>query len=154
MPTFMGFSTQQANKIRTTPIANPGVSGGGYNPNPAPAYTKKFTIVDQQLVIQDLINSFNILQGQKPGMPSYGTTIWSYIFEPNTLSTQTDLKNEIARVVGLDPRIVLNSITIVPQNNGILAQVELAVTPFNDPTVLSILFDQQASVAYGIGISS
>lgn len=154
MPTFIGFSTAHVNDIKTTPVANPGVSGGGYNPNPLPNYSKKFSMIDQQLVIQDLLNSFNILQGQKPGMPSYGTTIWNFIFEPNTLDMQSALKKEIFRVASLDPRLVVNSVGIYPQSNGILAQVELAVVPFNDPTILSMLFDQNSQTAYSVGTSS
>ena len=149
MPTFVGFSTQHVNDIKT-PVIAPGVSGGGISPIKKATVTKKFTMTDEQLVIQDLINSFNILAGQKPGQPSYGTTIWSFIFEANTLDTRSALETEIRRVVNLDPRIVVNTVQVTPQNNGVLAQVELAISPFNNPSMLAIMFDQNASRAYSV----
>lgn len=152
MPTFVGFSTQHVNDIKT-PVIKPGVSGGGINPIKSALVTKKFTMTDEQLVIQDLINSFNILAGQKPGQPSYGTTIWSFIFEANTLDTRSALETEIRRVINQDPRIVINTVQVIPQDNGILAQVELAISPFNNPSTLAIMFDQNASKAYSVSPS-
>jgi phage baseplate assembly protein W len=149
MPTFVGFSTQHVSDIKT-PVIAPGVDGGGINPIKKAIVTKKFTMTDEQLVIQDLINSFNIIAGQKPGQPSYGTTIWSFIFEANTLDTRSALEAEIRRVANLDPRIVVNTVEVLPQDNGVLAQVELAISPFNNPSLLAIMFDQNASRAYSI----
>ena len=42
---------------------------------------KKFTLVDFELVKRDLLNAFNIRQGQLPGRPEYGTVLWNYLFE-------------------------------------------------------------------------
>jgi phage baseplate assembly protein W len=43
---------------------------------------KKFTLTDFELVKRDLLNAFNIRQGQLPGRPGYGTVLWDYLFEP------------------------------------------------------------------------
>jgi hypothetical protein len=42
---------------------------------------KKFTLVDFELIKRDLLNAFNIRQGQLPGRPAYGTILWDYLFE-------------------------------------------------------------------------
>ena len=55
MPTFIGFNTINQNK--------------------------KFTAVDFDLIKIDLLNAFNIRQGELPGRPGYGTVIWNYLFE-------------------------------------------------------------------------
>ena len=38
------------------------------------------------------INALNISQGQLPGKPGYGTTLWSFIFDPNTADVQFELE--------------------------------------------------------------
>jgi phage baseplate assembly protein W len=140
MPTYYGFSTINANKPQSTNL-NAGVDGG-YGGIVRPIiYGKKFVLVDEQLIIQDFINALNIQQGQKVGQPQYGTTIWSFIFEPNTLDTQTKLQDEILRVASQDPRMLVNSINVYPQENGILIEIEMAITPKNDAFQLSVFFD-------------
>jgi phage baseplate assembly protein W len=110
-------------------------------------YGKKYRSVDTQLVIQDFINALNIPQGQKVGNPAYGTTLWSFVFEPNTADVQFQLENEITRVASLDPRMILNSVKAYPQENGILIEVELAITPFNQAQFLNVFFSSQTNTA-------
>jgi len=110
---------------------------------------KKFTLTDFELVKRDLLNAFNIRQGQLPGRPGYGTVLWDYLFEPQLEELQTAIEREIQRVAGGDPRIYINDIQTFPQNNGILIQIELTVTPSTDAERLSIFFDlQQRNASY------
>lgn len=148
MSTFIGFNTQNVNQVRTT--INTGVDGGANLIKNSTRPSKKFRLNDTELVVRDFINALNIPQGQKPGKPEYGTSLWNFIFEPNTPNMQSQLEKEIMRVASLDPRIALNAVTASPQDNGILIELEMAVTPFNDPMTLSILFDQKTSTAFGI----
>lgn len=140
MPQYIGFSTIGANLPKTTNRVG-GDSGGVGSITKPIVLGKKFRVVDEPLVIQDFINALNIPQGQKVGQPDYGTTIWSFVFEPNTLDTQFKIENEVKRVASSDPRLQLNTVKSYPQDNGILIEVEMAVTPFNNATVLSIFFD-------------
>ncbi len=149
MATFIGFSTQAVDAVRTTQV-NSGVDGGAGAINNPIRYNKKFRTVDEQLVVQDLLNALNIPQGQKPGRPDYGTSLWSFIFEPNTFDVQIQLESEIRRIATLDPRLNLNSVVSYPQENGILIEVEFAISPFNNVQQLAILFDQNASKAFSV----
>jgi len=108
---------------------------------------KKYRLVDESLVIQDFINSLNIQQGQKVGNPGYGTTLWSFVFEPNTFDVQQQLETEIRRVANQDPRLILNTVSAFPQENGILIEVEMAVTPFNNAQTLSVFFNNSTNTA-------
>lgn len=146
MPTYIGFSTKDVDQVRSLQI-NSGVDGGaGSLINPI-VIGRKFRTVDQDTVLQDFINSLNITQGQLPGRPEYGTTLWTFIFEPNNFDTVTQIQTEIQRMAGMDPRIILNTISAYPQGNGILVEVEMAVRMFNDPMTLQIYFDQQSGSA-------
>jgi phage baseplate assembly protein W len=146
MPSYIGFSTINANKPRSTnlPAGIAGGTGSMVLPvNPG----KKYRLVDESLVIQDFINSLNIQQGQKVGNPGYGTTLWSFVFEPNTFDVQNKLETEIRRVANQDPRLIINTVSAYPQENGILIEVELAVAPFNNAQLLSVFFNNGTNTA-------
>ena len=117
MPTFIGFNT----------IDQP----------------KKFTLTDFDLVKRDLLNAFNIHQGQLVGRPGYGTAIWGYLFENQTEDVERGIISEIQRVAAGDPRLYINSIELFPQDNGMRVQVAITVVPSTDVERLEIFFDQQ-----------
>ena len=104
---------------------------------------KKFTLTDFELIKRDLLNAFNIRQGQLPGRPGYGTVLWDYVFEPQTAQTQNSINAEVQRVAGGDPRIFISDVQSYPQENGILIEVQLTVVPTQNAEILSIFFDQQ-----------
>ena len=104
---------------------------------------KNFTAVDFNLIKIDLLNAFNIRQGELVGRPGYGTVLWNYLFENQLPETQTAIYNEIQRVCGGDPRIYVNNIYTFPQNNGILVEIDLQTVATTDSQRLSIFFDQQ-----------
>jgi phage baseplate assembly protein W len=109
--------------------------------------TKKFTLVDFELIKRDLLNAFNIQQGQLVGRPGYGTVIWSYLFENQTQDTERAILAEIQRVASLDPRIYIESVELFPQDNGILIQIALTTVPGQTTQFLSLFFDQQNQTA-------
>jgi len=105
---------------------------------------KKFTLVDFELIKRDLLNAFNIRQGQLVGRPAYGTVIWDYVFENLTQETERGIYNEIQRVAGGDPRVYISELELFPQQNGILIQLEITVVPSNTAERLRIFFDQES----------
>ena len=108
---------------------------------------KKFTLTDFELIKRDLLNAFNIRQGQLPGRPGYGTVVWDYVFEPQTIQTQNSINSEVQRVAGGDPRIFISDVQSYPQENGILIEIQLTVVPTQNAEILSIFFDQQQRTA-------
>ena len=110
---------------------------------------KKFTLVDFDLIQRDLLNAFNIRQGELPGRPAYGSTIWNYLFENQVEQLQQQIRDEVQRVVGGDPRLFLNDVQVYPQENGILIQLQVTVINTTDAKFLSVFFDeQQRSASY------
>ena len=107
----------------------------------------KYTLLDFALVKRDLANAFNIQQGQLPGRPGYGTTIWSFVFENQSAETQNAILAEIQRVVSQDPRIQVTQANIYPQQNGLLIEIEIQTVGGTTAETLSIFFDQQSNVA-------
>ena len=146
MAQYIGYSSINANKPKTTnaPIGADGGVGGVRQPI---VWGKKFTLVDEQLVVQDLINAFNIRKGTKVGQPQYGSSLWDFVFEPNIGSVQQQIQDEVRRIASLDPRLILNTIATYPQDNGILIELELAVAPFNQAQLVSVFLNQQSGSA-------
>ena len=121
MPTFIGFNTQQQ--------------------------YKKFTLVDKALIRQDLLNAFNIRQGQLPGRPDFGTRIWDFLFE-NIGDELTNLLNrEVQRTAALDPRLQITNVYYYTRDNGILIEIELQYVTSLDSERLAIFFDQETRTA-------
>lgn len=146
MPNYIGFSTIGSNLPKTT-NPPPGINGApGSITNPINS-GKKYRMTDEQLVVRDLLNALNIPQGQKVGQPEYGTTLWSFIFEPNTKDVQQQLQDEVRRVAAQDPRIQIGYLKCYPQENGILVELQVAINPFNQARVLSVFFNSQTNTA-------
>ena len=116
MPTFIGFNTQ-----------------GQY---------KKFTLVDTELIKRDLLNAFNIRQGQLPGRPEYGTSLWDNLFENITDELVNSINREVQRVAGGDPSLQVISSYVYAQDNGMLIELEIQYAPSSDAERLAIFFDQ------------
>ena len=102
---------------------------------------KKFTLTDFALIKRDLLNAFNIRQGQLPGRPAYGTTLWDFLFENQVEDLQNAVVAEVQRVAGGDPRVFISDIQVFPEENGIMIQLQVTVTPSTDATRLGIFFD-------------
>jgi len=146
MPTYVGFSTIGANEPKTT-NASTGIDGGVGGVLKPVIPGKKYRLVDEPLVVRDFINALNIQQGQKVGNPGYGSTIWSYIFEPNDPQTRLKIENEIRRIASNDPRLIINTVKSYEQDNGILLEVELAIAPFNNAEILNVFFNNLTNTA-------
>ena len=108
---------------------------------------KKFTLTDFDLIQRDLLNAFNIRQGELLGRPGYGTTIYSFLFENQVEQLQEELRAEIQRVAGGDPRLTINDIQVFPQENGILIQLEITIVQTTEAKILAIFFDAQQQTA-------
>jgi len=149
MAKYIGFSTKNANKTRTysTTTTRYNTVGDGIIPQGGIVFGKKFRLTDASLIIQDFVNALNIRKGEKVGKPNYGTTLWDFVFEPNTIDVVNAIQNEVRRVASLDPRIYVNSVQAFPRDNGILVEVQISINPFNNAGDLALFFDQQTNIA-------
>ncbi len=149
MATFIGFSTLHEENMKTLGYPK-GIVDTISTIGKTTRTGRKFRTTDEELVIRDFINALNIPQGQKPGKPEYGTTLWSFVFEPNTVDVRGQLEAEIKRIAGDDPRLILNTVSTTSMEGGIMIELEVAVSPFNNAADLAIFFDQTTSTARGV----
>ena len=71
MPTYVGFSTINAEKPRTVNEIGGIDNTGDLIKNPL-VFGKKYRLTDAELVIQDLVNALNIRRGEKVGQQNRG----------------------------------------------------------------------------------
>lgn len=103
---------------------------------------KKFTLLDFELIKRDLINALSIRQGELPGLPAYGTTIWSFVFENQSPETETAILNELQRVAAQDPRLIISSAEVYAQDNGLRIEVLMQVVSSSETELVTLFLDQ------------
>jgi phage baseplate assembly protein W len=108
---------------------------------------KRYVLTDFALIKRDLLNAFNIRQGEMPGRPEVGTTLWNFIFEPQTPENTTRIKQELQRIVDLDPRIGISSVNVYSAENGILLELEVDTIKGVGAETLIVQFDQNLQSA-------
>lgn len=106
---------------------------------------KKYSLTDYQLAKRDLINYFSIRKGQKLMQPGFGTIIWDQLFEPLTDTTRDTITSDIQRIAAYDPRLQINSVSVVEQANGLMIQLQLMYIPTNQVEQIELQFDRNSS---------
>ena len=104
---------------------------------------KSYTVTDFDLIKRDLLNALTIRQGEMPGRPNVGTTMFTLIFEPQGEPTNKAIIKEIQRVVAQDPRIQVADINVFPQENGILIELEVDTVSGQQGELLNIFFNNE-----------
>lgn len=105
---------------------------------------KKYTLTDFALAQQDLQNYFNIRKGSKLMNPTFGTIIWDQLFEPLNDTTQDIITSDIKRIVSYDPRLLVNSVTVNQQSNGIQIQIALTYVPTDQTNLMELNFNRNS----------
>lgn len=106
---------------------------------------KKFRATDIDLVKQDLLNHFSIRKGEKLMQPNFGSIIWSLLFEPLDDHINQLIVDDVTRIVGYEPRLGLENITIITQDFGLQIELDLVYIPTNESTTLSLQFDSDSA---------
>lgn len=106
---------------------------------------KRYSITDYALAKQDLINYFHIRKGEKLMQPTFGTIIWDQMFEQLNDTTRELITNDIKRIVGYDPRLRVNNVTVTEQLHGIQIQLSLTYIPSDQTETMSLNFNKASS---------
>jgi phage baseplate assembly protein W len=105
---------------------------------------KKFRLSDFELAKQDLFNHLNIRKGEKLMNPNFGTIIWGLLFEPLTPEVKTIISNDLSTIVGYDPRLQTENITVSEYEHGIQVMLELRFVETNQVDQMRLQFDKSS----------
>lgn len=101
-----------------------------------------FALYDLALIKQDILNHFQIRQGEKLENPTFGTIIWDLIFEPLTPAVKTAIAENVTEIINFDPRVVVQDIQIGQYESGIQIECQLVYLPYNISENLKLTFDE------------
>ena len=107
--------------------------------------TKVRKLQDIDLAKQDLINHFNTKKGERIMDPTFGSIIWSLLFEPYNEVTESAVEQDCIDIVNQDPRWRLKSVSSYSNQNAISVKMTLSYNPTDLEDVLELNFDQQLS---------
>jgi len=92
--------------------------------------TKPLALYDADAVYDDLFSIFNTLPyspgrraGQRVRMPNFGSYLKLYLYEPNTIVLQQKVREEVRRIIDLDPRVTATSINVRASDNSVTVDV-------------------------------
>lgn len=102
-----------------------------------------YKLRDQALILRDLLNHFAIRKGEKLHNPNFGSIIWNTLFEPLTAAIKEDIRKDVERIVGYDPRIrQLNRVVVTEYESGLRLDVEITFASTDQRSNLQLNFDR------------
>ena len=99
-----------------------------------------YSLFDLELVKRDLLNEFYTRKGERLMRPNFGSIVWDLLMEPEDETTEETLKNDIARIVGKDPRVELKETMLFISDHTIRAEVSLNYVQTNIDDILYLEF--------------
>lgn len=101
-----------------------------------------FRLYDVAIIKQDLINHFNIRQGEKLENPEFGTIIWEILYEPLTESLKQVIIEDVEIIINSDPRVAVDRVIVDQYFNGIQIECVLTFLDYNISEQLRLQFDE------------
>ena len=75
----------------------------------------------------------------------FGSSIWNLIFENKTSELQTEIVDEVSRIVKTDPRLTLHNVFLVEYEHGVEVHVELTYVGEVTPAVIKLAFEREST---------
>ena len=95
--------------------------------------TKTFKIFDEDVIKQDLLNHIMTIRGERPHMPTYGTSIPLLAFKPIDAVTLQIIEDDLKHVVAYDGRVSMTDYAVLPNGNGLVIVVDLIIKASGKP---------------------
>jgi phage baseplate assembly protein W len=105
--------------------------------------SENFRLYDFELIKQDIINHFNVRQGERLMNPAFGCIIWALIFEPLTEQVKDIVLQNVNTIINYDPRVQAENVVVTAYDTGLQIQCILKYLPYNIQQNLQLKFDQQ-----------
>lgn len=101
-----------------------------------------FSVYDLNLIKQDILNHFNIRQGERLENPTFGTIIWDILFEPMTEDLKQLVVKNVEDIINYDPRVTAQSVIVTTYESGLQIECILTYLPYNIQEAIQLKFDQ------------
>lgn len=105
-----------------------------------------FSLSDMDLVKRDLLNEFNTRKGERVMRPNFGCIIWELLMNPEDSFTESDIRDDIKRIIDKDSRVQLINTSLFTDNHTVRAEVELRYVILNSEDTLYLEFKNEQQV--------
>jgi len=78
-----------------------------------------YSLTNLELVKRDILNHFATPMGSRVMLPSFGTRIFEYLFDPFDEYTKNAIIEDAVRVVASDPRVELVSVDVFQEDQAL-----------------------------------
>tara|TARA_B100002019_G_scaffold195000_1_gene168852 strand:- start:1197 stop:1628 length:432 start_codon:yes stop_codon:yes gene_type:complete len=106
-----------------------------------------FQLFDIGLIKQDLINHFQIRQGEKLSDPTFGCIIWDAMYEPLTPVLRDAITRNVTNIVNYDPRVRASGVQVSEFESGLQIECTLTYLDYNISEQLRIQFDRDIGIS-------
>ena len=105
-----------------------------------------FSLSDMDIVKRDLLNEFNTRKGERVMRPNFGCIVWELLMNPEDSFTESDIKDDIKRIIDKDSRVQLINTSLFTDNHTVRAEVELRYVILNSEDTLYLEFKNEQQV--------
>lgn len=102
--------------------------------------TPPYSLTNIELVKRDINNQFATPLGERVMLPSFGTLIYDYLFDPFDEITKNLIIEDAVRVVQSEPRVQLVSIDVYQQDQALNVVMVLLFKPESVTDSLFVTF--------------
>ena len=106
-----------------------------------------FQLFDIGLIKQDLINHFQIRQGEKLSDPTFGCIIWDAMYEPLTPILRDAITRNVTNIVNYDLRVRASGVNVSEFESGLQVECTLTYLDYNISEQLRIQFDKDIGIS-------
>lgn len=110
----------------------------------SPVVGKTEVLYDIDIVRQDLLNHFNTRKGERVMDVEYGFIGWDLLFEIDRPGNSQLLEADVRRIVALDPRLQLLSVTVSSVEYGYRIDLSLYYVHLETVEDLELVFDNRS----------
>ena len=106
-----------------------------------------FQQFDIGLIKQNLLNHFNIRQGEKLSDPKFGCIIWDALYEPLTTELKNAITTNVTNIVNYDPRTRASGVQVSEYESGLQIEATITYRDYNISENLRMQFDKDVGLA-------
>jgi len=106
-----------------------------------------YSLTDNDLIVQDLLNNLSIRKGEKLMNPDFGCIVWDRLFDPLTEGLKLEIVTNVETIIKSDPRLAFVKDIILqesPDGHGILLDFTVKFSYTDQSANLSLKFDSQS----------
>lgn len=99
-----------------------------------------FTLSDEELIKRDLLNHFYTRRGERFMRPNFGSMIHDIIMNPMDAMTESDVREDIERIIETDSRVRLDDIRMLVEDHTVRCEVDISFNVLRTSDTLYLEF--------------